>query len=127
MTQPLVLVTGGAGFLGSHVCRYLLGRGYAVRSLDTAPFKHPERGSIDVMRGDIRDAVLVGHAMRGVAGVVHTASAAPAQRANEIFFHRRGGDLDRPADRDPQPGCALRVCLLQLGLRLPGASFDARG
>jgi nucleoside-diphosphate-sugar epimerase len=85
MTQPLVLVTGGAGFLGSHVCRYLLARGYAVRSLDIAPFEHPERDSIDVMRGDIRDAVLVGHAMRGVTGVVHAASAAAAQRADEIF------------------------------------------
>jgi nucleoside-diphosphate-sugar epimerase len=85
MTQPLVLVTGASGFLGGHVCRYLLGRGYAVRSLDSAPCEHPERDSIDVMLGDIRDPVLVGHAMRGVTGVVHAASAAPTQSADEIL------------------------------------------
>lgn len=85
MTQSLVLVTGASGFLGSHVCRDLLGRGYAVRALDSAPFEHAERESIDVMLGDIRDSVLVGHAMRGVTGVVHAAAAAPSQRADEIF------------------------------------------
>jgi nucleoside-diphosphate-sugar epimerase len=85
MTQPLVLVTGASGFLGSHLSRYLLARGYAVRSLDSTPCEHPEHDAIDVMLGDIRDPVLVGHAMRGVTGVVHVASAAPTQSADEIF------------------------------------------
>jgi len=85
VTQPAVLITGGAGFVGSNLCRFLLARGYAVRSLDSAPFQHPERTSVDVMQSDIRDPVAVAHAMRGVSAVIHAAAAAPASSAEEIF------------------------------------------
>ena len=66
MTKPLVLITGGAGFLGINLCRFLLARGYAVRSLDIAPFNYPKRATVDVMLGDIRDSAVVAQAMRGV-------------------------------------------------------------
>ena len=42
-TQTRCLVTGGAGFLGINMVRYLLARGYEVASLDVAPFDYPER------------------------------------------------------------------------------------
>ena len=48
-----ILVTGGAGFLGINLVRWLLERGYAVRSLDIAPFTYPEAGQIDAILGDI--------------------------------------------------------------------------
>ncbi|PMP87083.1 MAG: epimerase, partial [Chloroflexus aggregans] len=50
-----VLITGGAGFLGINLARYLLARGYIVRSLDIAPFDYPERNQIEEHTGDIRD------------------------------------------------------------------------
>ncbi len=53
------LITGGAGFLGINLVRFLLARGHAVRSLDIAPFDYPERAAIDEIRGDIRDRAAV--------------------------------------------------------------------
>ena len=82
MTRPLVLVTGGAGFLGVQLCRFLLTQGFAVRSLDS---RAPEAQAIDFVHGDIRDAAVVGQAMRGVGYVVHAASAAPTASADDIY------------------------------------------
>ena len=60
-----ILVTGGAGFLGINLCRFLLARGHEVVSLDIADFNYPERGQISEIRGDIRDRAAVDAAMAG--------------------------------------------------------------
>jgi len=83
-TNPLVLITGGAGFLGINLCRYLLSRGYRVRTLDIASFDYPERPVVDVVTGDVRDPVAVARAMEGVAFVVHAAAALPLSTPEEI-------------------------------------------
>ncbi|WP_129670313.1 NAD(P)-dependent oxidoreductase [Candidatus Chloroploca sp. Khr17] len=80
-----VLITGGAGFLGINLARYLLERGYAVRSLDIAPFDYPERDRVEVHTGDIRDKAAVERAMAGVDIVVHTAAALPLYKPADIF------------------------------------------
>jgi nucleoside-diphosphate-sugar epimerase len=85
MTRRLVLITGGAGFLGINLCRFLLARGFAVRILDTAPFDYPERASVEVVYGDICDPILVERAMLGVSYVIHAAAAAPSRPKEEIF------------------------------------------
>jgi len=84
MTQPLILVTGGAGFLGINLCRHMLARGHAVRSQDIAPFDYPERDRVDVHQTDIRDAAAVERAMAGVRFVVHCAAALPLSTTEEI-------------------------------------------
>jgi len=71
------LITGGAGFLGINLCRYLLERGAAVRKLDIAPFAYPERSAVDVVDGDVRDAAAVSEALRDIDIVVHAAAALP--------------------------------------------------
>ena len=85
MTQLLYLVTGGAGFLGINLCRYLLSRRCAVRSLDIAPFDYPERASVDAAQGDIRDQNAVDRAMAGVDIVVHCAAALPLSSKEDIM------------------------------------------
>jgi nucleoside-diphosphate-sugar epimerase len=85
MTRPLVLVTGGAGFLGAQLCRFLLAQGFAVRSLDSAPGRSVEPAAVEFIRGDIRDAAVVAEAMRGVGYVVHAAAAAAAQPDDVIY------------------------------------------
>lgn len=82
---PVVLVTGGAGFLGINLIRFLLQRGCRVRSLDIAPFTYPERSHIEVIDGDIRNPQTVDQAMAGVNVVVHCAAALPLYAPVDIF------------------------------------------
>ena len=80
-----VLVTGGAGFLGINLVRYLLAHDCEVVSLDIAPFDYPERFQITEITGDIRDRSAVDQAMDGVSLVIHTAAALPLYSEEDIF------------------------------------------
>lgn len=84
MSSIRYLVTGGAGFLGINLCRYLLARGREVTTLDIAPFGYPERGRVQVIDGDIRDPAAVKRAMAGMDVVVHAAAALPLAPPAEI-------------------------------------------
>jgi nucleoside-diphosphate-sugar epimerase len=79
------LITGGAGFMGINLIRFLLARGHAVRSYDIAPFDYPEAARIDVLQGDIRDRSLHARAFAGVDIVVHCAAALPLCTPEEIM------------------------------------------
>lgn len=79
------LVTGGAGFLGINLTRYLLARGYHVVSLDIADFSYPERNQVTVLTGDIRQPADLDKAMAGVDLVIHTAAALPLYRPADIY------------------------------------------
>jgi nucleoside-diphosphate-sugar epimerase len=79
------LITGGAGFLGINLVRYLLARGHAVTSFDIADFDYPERGQITEIIGDIRDRAAVDKAMEGIDIVIHTAAALPLYKEADIY------------------------------------------
>ena len=79
------LITGGAGFLGINLVRYLLEHGHEVVSLDIADFDYPERHLITEVWGDIRDRAQVDRAMAGVDIVVHAAAALPLYAPDEIY------------------------------------------
>ena len=81
-----VLVTGGSGFLGINLIRYLLHQGVTdIVSLDIAVFDYPEKDRIKFVQGDIRDQNAVREAMQGVQWVIHTAAALPLYKKEEIF------------------------------------------
>jgi len=80
-----VLVTGGSGFLGINLIRYLLKRGHQVTSLDLEEFDYPEKNRIKHFQGDIRDKKIVTKAMSGVDQVVHCAAALPHYTKKNIF------------------------------------------
>jgi nucleoside-diphosphate-sugar epimerase len=84
MAGSLFLITGGSGFLGINLCRYLLARGHRVRSLDIAPFDYPERCVVESILGDVRVCDTVGKAMRDVDVVVHAAAALPLSACEDI-------------------------------------------
>ena len=81
-----ILVTGGSGFLGINLIRYLLARGHRVRSLDIREFDYADcRDAIEVHTGDIRDTAAVARAMAGVDDVVHGAMALPLYPPHDIM------------------------------------------
>lgn len=89
--RPTVLVTGGAGFLGVNLLRYLRDRGFALVSLDIADFPYADlKDGVRVVTGDIRRRADVDQAMQGVQLVVHTAAALPLYSDEDI----RSTDLD---------------------------------
>jgi nucleoside-diphosphate-sugar epimerase len=72
----LCLVTGGAGFIGSHLCRALLERGEAVRVVDDFSSGRRERvdSRSDLIEGSILDEGVLARAMVGVEVVFHLAA-----------------------------------------------------
>lgn len=80
------LVTGGAGFLGINLIRYLLRQGQRVTSLDIADFLYPDvQEQVKIIRGDILDRETVDDAMQEVTMVVHAAAALPLYPREAIY------------------------------------------
>ncbi len=80
------LITGGAGFLGINLIRYLLKKNWTITSFDKAEFKFDDvAGSINVVCGDIRDRDSLREVMAGVDIVVHTAAALPLDKKSDIL------------------------------------------
>jgi UDP-glucose 4-epimerase len=82
------LVTGGAGFIGSHLADALLGAGHRVRVLDD--FSTGRRGNLDprceVIAGDVADPAAVRAALAGLDGCFHLAAIASVARGNEDWL-----------------------------------------
>ena len=80
------LVTGGAGFLGINLVRYLLDKGHDVTSLDMIEFDYPDcMEKIRIVTGDIRDKAKVAEATEGADIVVHCAAALPLYSEEDIL------------------------------------------
>jgi nucleoside-diphosphate-sugar epimerase len=79
------LITGGSGFTGINLVRFLLGKGHSVRTLDVVPFDYPEKNRIESIAGDIRDKEAVSKAMADIDIVVHTAAALPLYSKKDIL------------------------------------------
>lgn len=80
-------ITGGAGFLGINLTRYLLEKGHDVVSYDILQeYAYPEKDNpaVTVVCGDIREYDSLRHAMSGCDVVVHTAAALPLYSKEDI-------------------------------------------
>jgi nucleoside-diphosphate-sugar epimerase len=84
-----VLVTGGAGFIGSHLCEGLLARGHKVRVLDSLIYgdRQAVPAGAEFIEGDIRDLSTCKRAAAGMDGIFHCAAmsrSGPSQEQIEI-------------------------------------------
>jgi dTDP-L-rhamnose 4-epimerase len=98
-----VLITGGAGFIGSHVAEAMLGANYEVRLLDNlSPQIHGARrqrpnylnSDAELIVGDVTDALTVDRALRGADMVMHLASSVGVgQSMYDIESYVRANEL----------------------------------
>jgi nucleoside-diphosphate-sugar epimerase len=80
------LVTGGAGFLGINLIRFLHNKGNEIVSLDIVDFDYPNMiNKIEIIKGDIRNQETVKKASKNVDVIVHTAAALPLYKPEDIF------------------------------------------
>ncbi len=88
-----ILVTGGAGFLGSVVAERLAAEDHEVVVLDLRPAdRHP--AGVTAVTGDVRDAALVAGLLRGIDAVVHHAAVVgPGGDATDLPGYVGGNDL----------------------------------
>ena len=107
--MPLYLVTGGAGFIGSHLVEELLKRGQPVRVLDNffsgkrenlafVETYHPGREGFQLIEGDLRDREACRQACHGVTYILHQAAlrSVPASVKDPLAYHEvnAGGTLN---------------------------------
>lgn len=98
-----VLITGGAGFIGSHLADELLAHGYGVRVLDSLePQVHGEgrrrpdylAKEVELLVGDVNDRAKVDQALQGVDAVYHFAAAVGVgQSMYEVAHYTRTNNL----------------------------------
>jgi UDP-glucose 4-epimerase len=87
-----ILVTGGAGFIGSHVATALLARGLQVTVIDNLSMGRREAipAGARFVQGDIRDQAAVREALAGVDGIIHLAAQVTIRGSFDRFYE----DLD---------------------------------
>ncbi len=83
------LVTGGAGFIGSHLSEALVTRGHRVRVVDSfvTGFKRNIRDGVEFVEGDLADAAVAAGAVKGMDYVLHQAAIPSVPRS-----------VDKPAE-----------------------------
>jgi len=90
-----ILVTGGCGFIGTHLCHALVKAGQTVRILDNLSTGKaagiPEEAELIV--GDVADADTVRRAMDGADGVIHLAAVASVEKCNIEWVESHGTNL----------------------------------
>ncbi len=86
------LVTGGAGFIGSHLVDALLAAGDRVRVLDDLSSGRQRNipDGAEFLRGSVTDPAVVSRALRGVDGVFHLAAIASVARCTEDWVGAHG-------------------------------------
>lgn len=109
--MSLYLVTGGCGFIGSHLCDALVRDGHRVRVLDDLSTGRVENlpPNVDLVRGCVTDPAAVQRAVSGIDGCFHLAAIASVERARVDWLHTHAVNL----------GGTIRLLAAIAGSRVP--------
>lgn len=93
--MALYVVTGGAGFIGSHLVDALLAEGHGVRVVDNLSTGRQTNldARAELLIGDVADPALTRRAMAGAAGCFHLAAVASVLRGNEDWLGTHRSNL----------------------------------
>ena len=94
------LVTGGSGFLGRYIVEQLLQRDNQVRIFSRGKYPELQHLGAEIIQGDIRNAVAVGDACRGIDCVFHTAALAGVSMNAKPFY-----EINLEGTRNVIAGC----------------------
>lgn len=87
-----ILITGGAGYLGTYAANYFLKKGYRIRILDICNYtKDDYNGPVAYFNVDIKDYNSVQNALQGVDIVIHAAAVPPFKKKQEISLTTLNG------------------------------------
>ena len=80
-----IVVTGGAGFLGLHLAKYLQKKGCSLILLDIAEFDKEEYKGFKTARCDVRDKKKLSEFVKGADIIIHAAAALPLWKDKDIY------------------------------------------
>ena len=126
-----IFLTGGTGFIGSHLAERLVEDGHAVRALVRRDPKWLLGMPVERVAGDLSDAGVLREALRGVDVVYHVAglTRAPLGPAGDAALHAANVTattdlLDAVADAAPEARVVVTSSLAAVGLRPPSGVAD---
>jgi nucleoside-diphosphate-sugar epimerase len=131
-----VLVTGGAGYVGSRLVAYLLSKGHSVRVLDRLLYGAEAVISLNalpgfkLLRGDVRDAACLSRAMQSMDAVIHLAAIVgePACNVNPPFAWSINNDAVRTLLQATQDAGVNRLVVISTcsnyGVAEPNVEVD---
>jgi UDP-glucose 4-epimerase len=131
-----MLVTGGGGFIGSHLTERLTRDGHGVRVLDNFATGRRENllglaDDIELIEGDLQSYERVHNAVRGCEVVFHQGALPSVPRSVQDPLTSnatiRRGDAQRPARRARRRGATRRIRLVLVRLREEPHAAEARG
>ena len=121
------LMTGGAGFIGRHLCRELLSVGHRVRVLDSlidqahGPQAAPMPPEVELVHADVRDEEAVARSLKGVDGVFHLAAeVGVGQSMYEIERYVSANDLGTAVLMQQLIGSGIRRIVIASSMSLYG-------
>jgi len=119
--SQIIAITGGTGFVGSHVIKALQAEGFAVRALVRDPRKAEDLDGVDVVAGSLEDTAALTDLCRGAGAIVHCAGIISA-RSRDQFDAVNVAGTARLVDAALECAVARVVLVSSLAAREPTLS-----
>ena len=100
MSEPVVVITGANGLVGSRTCAVLVGHGATVRAVVRRPGAAPPLAGVEEWVGDFHNADFAGSVVRGASAVVTTVHPMGSDRATQHRIAVEGTPVIARAARD---------------------------